>query len=160
MNDFQKEFAGHLFSSGTRTESHAAPAAIHGVGQLLRRAYYKALEHSSASIRQFGLTTRQAAAIREVATRGNMSQAELGTAIGMEPANVHGLVERLKKKGLISAERDSANPRRMRLSLTADGEKLAGPLHEAKLASEEAVLRRLDPSECELLLRLLSKITQ
>lgn len=131
---------------------------MHGIGQLLRRAYYKALEHSSQTVKPFDLTTRQAAAIREIAARGNMSQVELGAAIGMEPANVHGLVERLKKKGLISAERDLENPRRMRLLLTAQGAGLVEPLNMAKQVSEDLALRPLDAGERERLCQLLAKM--
>ena len=45
------------------------------------------------------------AALQAIARHGELSQAGLGHAIGMEPANVHGLVARLQKKGLISATR-------------------------------------------------------
>ncbi len=128
------------------------------VGHLLRRAYGLAKEHSTAGLRGHDVTPRQSAAIQSIFQNESMSQAELGEAIGMEPANVHGLVDRLKKKGLIAAERDPANPRRMRLTLTGRGKALHSRVLVVADESEEATLARLSPRERAQLVTLLRKL--
>ncbi|MBM3606978.1 MAG: MarR family transcriptional regulator [Alphaproteobacteria bacterium] len=65
---------------------------------MLRRAYQRALEISSQRLKEHELTPRQGMAIVAIGAHGAMSQAELGQDIAMEPANVSGLVDRLKKK--------------------------------------------------------------
>lgn len=128
------------------------------VGHLLRRAYYMAREQSSAAQRELDLTPRQGAAILSLSYNVSMSQAELGEAIGMEPANVHGLVDRLKKKDLINAVRDPDNPRRMRVSLSEKGKDLVQPVSDSALHSEEMTLAKLSERERVQLVELLRKL--
>lgn len=142
--------------SGADTEPDFAPHAP--VGHLLRRVYHKARETSAYLYRDFDVTPQQAAALFSVRRRGSLSQAEIGEAIAMEPANVHGLVARLKAKKLIEAERDPADPRRMRIRLSKDGEVVVTTLSDAAKLSEETTLSPLSPAERATLMRLLRKM--
>lgn len=128
------------------------------VGHLLRRAYHQAREYSQIRLREFDLTVRQSAALQSIAHHGALSQAEIGEAIGMEPANVHGLVDRLKKKGLIAVARDPANPRRLRVRLTRAGSALIDRLRDVAIAAEREALAKLTPREQEQFLSLLRKM--
>lgn len=128
------------------------------VGHLLRRAYHLAREQSQIRLKQLDITVRQSAALQALARHVALSQAEIGAAIGMEPANVHGLIDRLKRKGLIVAARDPANPRRMRVRLTEAGSGMIGELQKIALAAERDALAPLDSSEREQLVALLRKV--
>ncbi|MDF2116543.1 MarR family winged helix-turn-helix transcriptional regulator [Roseiarcaceae bacterium H3SJ34-1] len=138
------------------TEPDFAPHAP--VGHLLRRVYHKARETSADLYREFEVTPQQAAALFSIRRRASLSQAEIGEAIAMEPANVHGLIARLKAKKLIEAERDPADPRRMRIRLSKIGEDITAALAEAAKRSEEATLSALSTSERAALVRLLRKM--
>ncbi|HEV2573858.1 MAG TPA: MarR family transcriptional regulator [Beijerinckiaceae bacterium] len=142
--------------SGVDTEPDFAPHAP--VGHLLRRVYHKARETSAYLYRDFDVTPQQAAALFSIRRRGSLSQAEIGEAIAMEPANVHGLVARLKAKQLIEAERDPADPRRMRIHLTKEGEHVVATLADAAKLSEETTLSPLSTTERGTLMRLLRKM--
>lgn len=142
--------------SSAETEPDFAPHAP--VGHLLRRVYHKAREISAYMYRDFDVTPQQAAALFSIRRRGSLSQAEIGEAIAMEPANVHGLVARLKAKNLIEAERDPSDPRRMRIHLTKDGEQVVASLADAAKVSEETALSPLSSSERATLIRLLRKM--
>ncbi len=128
------------------------------VGHLLRRAYHLARECSQVRLREIDLTVRQSAAIQSIAHHGTLSQAEIGEAIGMEPANVHGLVDRLKKKGLIAAARDPTNSRRMRVKLTKAGSALIEQLQQVAVDAEREALEKLSPREQEHFVALLRKM--
>jgi DNA-binding MarR family transcriptional regulator len=138
------------------TEPDFAPHAP--VGHLLRRVYHKARETSADLYREFEVTPQQAAALFSIRRRASLSQAEIGEAIATEPANVHGLIARLKAKKLIEAERDPADPRRMRIRLSKIGEDVTAALSDSAKLSEETTLSALSPAERAALVRLLRKM--
>jgi DNA-binding MarR family transcriptional regulator len=141
---------------GQSSEPDFAPHAP--VGHLLRRVYHKARETSADLYREYEVTPQQAAALFSIRRRASLSQAEIGEAIAMEPANVHGLIARLKAKKLIEAERDPADPRRMRIRLSKVGEEITAAVAEAAKLSEETTLSALSPTERAALVRLLRKM--
>ncbi len=128
------------------------------VGHLLRRAYQLALENSARGFADLDLTPRQAAAVWEIHARGALSQRELGEAIGMDAPNVHGLVTRLLKRGVVARAKDKGDPRRNLLSLTPEGESIAALLPERARRSEEATLAALSPADRARLVQLLEAI--
>ena len=83
-----------------------------------------------------GVTPMQAATLMTL-HRGALSQADLGRAIGMEPANVHGLVARLKKLEFIDIEAHPTDQRQVRVALSESGERIA-----VKLAQLSASRRK------------------
>lgn len=139
-----------------------APADPRGptarVGHLLRRAYQIAQEHSTRAFADQDLTPRQAGAVWQLHQMGPLSQRELGDAIGMDAPNVHGLVQRLLKRGVVSRAQDATDPRRKLLSLTPAGKALARDLPERARRSEEATLEALTPQERATLVHLLTQI--
>ena len=126
--------------------------------QLLRRAYYFGREKALQNLSGIGVTERQAAALRAIAKSGPMTQTKLGAAIGMEPANVHGLIERLREKDLVSAERDPTNSKQKQVSLTRKGRLLVSKLLQAIEKAELEFFAKLTPQEQGQFLQLLAKI--
>ena len=100
----------------------------------------------------------QAAGVMTLFRRGPLSQAELGRAIGMEPANVHGLVARLKKLELIGVEAHPTDQRQVRVALSARGEAYAGQLAQLSAQSGDDTLEPLTPAEREQFMALLGRI--
>ena len=132
--------------------------AEHRVGHLLRRAYHKAKGNTTRLLKDLGITPMQAATIMTLHRRGPLSQADLGRAIGMEPANVHGLVARLKKQSLIDVEPHPTDQRQVRVALSAQGEHQAGAIARLSLQSAAETLAPLEPAERDHLMALLSRI--
>jgi len=125
---------------------------------LLRRAYYRAKSNTNRLLKGLGVTPMQAAGVMTLHRQGPLSQAELGRAIGMEPANVHGLVARLKKLGLINVEAHPTDQRQVRVALSESGERSAVKLAQLSAQSAEETLARLAPVERETLMELLGRI--
>ncbi len=125
---------------------------------MLRRAYYRAKSNTTRLLKGVGITPMQAATIMTLHRRGPLSQADLGRAIGMEPANVHGLVARLKKQALIDVEAHPTDQRQVRVALSPHGVRQAGAIAQLSLQSATEILDPLTPAEREQLMELLARI--
>ncbi len=109
-------------------------------------------------MRDIGVTPMQASAIMALRRDGPLSQAMLGRAIGMEPANVHGLVARLRKQRLVRTAAHPTDQRAVRITLTAAGERHASAVAHISAASAEATLQPLSPDERVVFLALLRRV--
>jgi DNA-binding MarR family transcriptional regulator len=89
------------------------------VGFLLRRAQQRHLSIFSDLIPEF--TPTQFAAMAKLYETGALSQNELGRQAGMDAATIKGVIDRLRKRGLISTKRDDRDQRRIYLDLTSEG---------------------------------------
>ncbi|MEO1161506.1 MAG: MarR family transcriptional regulator [Pseudomonadota bacterium] len=89
------------------------------VGFLLRRAQQRHLSIFSEYIPDF--TPTQFAAMAKLYEAGALSQNELGRQAAMDAATIKGVIDRLRKRGLISTRRDDRDQRRIYLDLTAEG---------------------------------------
>jgi DNA-binding MarR family transcriptional regulator len=132
--------------------------AEHRVGHLLRRAYHRAKGNTTRLLKDIGVTPMQAATIMTLRRRGPLSQADLGRAIGMEPANVHGLVARLKKQSLIDVDEHPSDQRQVIVALSSEGARQAGAIAELSLQSATETLEPLTPAERGHLMELLARI--
>jgi len=130
----------------------------HRVGHLLRRAYSVAKANTSAGLRELGITPMQAAAMMALRRAGTMSQAELGRAIGMERANIHGLVARMQKLEIVATAPDPTDARQVRIVLSAAGMRHTDEIARASAASAETTLAPLTTDERATLIALLGKI--
>jgi DNA-binding MarR family transcriptional regulator len=125
---------------------------------LLRRAYHRANGNTTRVLKDLGITPMQAACVMTLHRRGTISQAELGREIGMEAANVHGLVARLRKQNLVEVDEHPTDQRQVRIGLSADGERHAEPIARLTAKSADETLQPLAPSERETLMLLLRRI--
>jgi DNA-binding MarR family transcriptional regulator len=130
------------------------------IGHLLRRAYQVASANLTARLERHRLTPMQFAVLARLRERAPVSQNLLGRLVAMEPANIRDVVLRLKKRGLIRAERDGGDRRLILLSLSAAGAALVETLLPLSRESTAATLRPLNPHEGELLRDLLRRIAR
>lgn len=128
------------------------------IGHLLRRAYQVASANLTARLERHGLTPMQFAVLARLHERAPVSQNLLGRLVAMEPANIRDVVLRLKKRGLIRAERDRGDRRLILLSLTDPGEGLVDKLIPLSRDSTAATLKPLNARESALLRDLLRRI--
>ena len=75
----------------------------YNAGFLLRRSFKRSRKIMLDKISEYKLTPMQTSALHALVENGPTSQNKLGRYIGMEPGNMHGLVERLSKKILLPA---------------------------------------------------------
>lgn len=121
----------------------------------LRRSVYHDYIRTS---RQFGLTETQGDVLRTLLAYGAMSSAGLSRNLYMTPANITGVIDRLKNKGLVERIRQHADRRVTLISLTESGKDLSKQLPdpiENKLISG---LENLAPEQVQALAEAMKRI--
>lgn len=130
------------------------------VGFLLRRAYQRASANLIDQIGAHDLTPPQFATLARLYERGKVSQNLLGRLVAMEPANIRDVVQRLKKRRLISTERDPTDARLILVSLTAPGRSLMQELLPVEMDCTSKTLAPLDQNERKFLYDLLRRLAE
>lgn len=128
------------------------------VGFLLRLA---AQRHGALFQAQvpMDLTNTQFAALMKLAELGECSQNDLGRRTAMDVATIKGVIDRLRKKGLINQRHDPNDRRRALLSLSPAGVEAAEVLRAFGHQISAETLAPLSASERAQFLALLQKLT-
>lgn len=127
------------------------------VGFLLRRVTQRHLAIFSDAIPD--VTTTQFAALAKLCQLGPLSQNHLGRMTAMDAATIKGVVDRLRKQGLVETTGDPDDRRRLTVSLTAAGQAQFDKARDAALAISDATLAPLSDVEQATFLALLRKLT-
>jgi DNA-binding MarR family transcriptional regulator len=126
------------------------------VGFILRQVSQR---HTALFASRFGaLTATQWAALAKLAEVGATSQNQLGRLTAMDVATINGVVDRLHKKGLVSAAVDIADARRRVLDLTAQGRRYVEEMSAVALEVSSQTLAPLSVKESATFLALLRKL--
>lgn len=126
------------------------------IGYLLRLANQRHLEIFNRLMPD--LTPTQFAVLARLNEMGPLSQNELGRQVAMDAATTNGVVERLNKKGLIKIAADTKDRRRLKISLSPNGQKTTTQAIEiaARISAETSDC--LTVAESSQLVRLLIKL--
>tara|TARA_R110000850_G_scaffold125114_3_gene243332 strand:+ start:1696 stop:2148 length:453 start_codon:yes stop_codon:yes gene_type:complete len=135
----------------------AAPYQLEDqVGFKLRLANQRHLEIFNQ--RMPDITPTQFAVLAKLRDEVCISQNQLGRLVGMDAATTKGVVDRLRKKGLVQSTPSETDMRRLEISLTDAGKDFsASAIGIAHDISAETV-SNLTPREVERLLTLLDKL--
>lgn len=128
------------------------------VGHLLRRVFHKARNRMQRKISDTGLSPMQTAALTCLKKKGPTSQNKLGRRIGMEPGNVHGLVDRLLKKGVITSNYVDDGPGLHILDLTDEGHKIVDEVIPLGEEANKETLAPLTAAERQKFLEYLRRL--
>jgi MarR family transcriptional regulator for hemolysin len=91
-------------------------------------------------------------------TNQRASATQIRHALRMPAPHVTTLVDRLRERGLVQRSRDPHDGRAVRITLTLEGQSLAGRLRAASEHMEDGVQAALTGAERTQLRRLLSKL--
>jgi DNA-binding MarR family transcriptional regulator len=134
------------------------PALVRNTGYLLSRLGFYASRQFAERLATVGLTPRMWGAMNLLDHEGDVSQQQLGRAIGMDPSSVVSTIDELEAKGWVERRRHPTDRRAYALHITDAGhETLAGarrlaggtqnellaPLDEAERAQLHGLLLRL-----------------
>ena len=98
------------------------------------------------------------AVLAALAEFGPLSQAELGRRLGLDRANVNGIVTRLERDGQLRRTPDPRDRRRLVLTPTIQGSGRLADLEHLATEVQDALLAPLDQAEREQLRSLLDKV--
>ena len=127
------------------------------IGYVMRRATQRHLTIFADLMT--GLTTTQFATLARLHELGPMSQNHLGRATAMDAATIKGVVGRLSAQGLVQAQPDPGDRRRLTVSLTAEGIAVIEASYDLAGQVTARTLQPLNDREQVLLLALLSRLT-
>ncbi|WP_246107267.1 MarR family winged helix-turn-helix transcriptional regulator [Puniceibacterium confluentis] len=126
------------------------------IGFKLRLANQKHLEVFARLMPD--VTPTQFAVMAKLRDEGTISQNQLGRLVGMDAATTKGVVDRLRKKGLLQSAPSQTDLRRLDISLTEEGRAFADQaVITARRISQETVTN-LTAREVDRLLDLLDKL--
>ena len=104
----------------------------------------------------FNLTVSQFAALRALQEFENgCTMSELAEAARQISATMTGIVDRLVERGVIDRQRDPADRRSVRISLTKDGTELLETIRQQKRVRLRQFLAKLSPSERQDFVRMI-----
>ncbi|SEP76796.1 MarR family winged helix-turn-helix transcriptional regulator [Thalassovita taeanensis] len=127
------------------------------VGFLLRRATQRHLTIFSGLIP--AITSTQFAALSKLCELGPTSQNALGRATAMDAATIKGVIDRLRKKGLITSRRDPDDQRRIFVAASEAGSALYHDTVQSAQKVSEETLSPLSKAEQTVFLEFLSRLT-
>jgi DNA-binding MarR family transcriptional regulator len=127
------------------------------VGYILRRANQRHLTIFAEHIPV--LTPTQFAALAKLCELGAVSQNELGRQTSMDGATIKGVVDRLRKRNLVSTRPNADDQRRLFVEASAQGRELYNDNIVAAHNISEKTLQNLSGAERKTLIALLSKLT-
>lgn len=128
------------------------------IGHLLRRAYQKHTAHFQAFIPDSQLTAGQFVALCCIRDHHGASLADIVKATVIDQATIRGVVDRLKQRGLVAVEHDSADRRKIAIRLTPEGSALVSAMEPFALQITESTYGALNPGERFALQFLLQKM--
>ena len=130
------------------------------VGVALRFAYQRAAAVLTEEIRDLSLTPIQVSVLARLHERGPTTQNRLGRSLGMEPANVRDVVQRLARRGLVALEEVPEDRRALLVTVTPDGAELFAAVWPRAEAANARTLSRLTPHERSALADILRRLGQ
>lgn len=104
------------------------------------------------------VTAMQWAALSKLYEEKSCSQNLLGRLTSMDAPTIKGVIERLRKRGLITDEPDPDHKRRLVIKLTDEGRAVVEANADAAHAISRETLRPLSPREEERFVELLKKL--
>ncbi len=141
-----------------KVERTSAPYVLDDqIGFVLRRVTQRHIGIFSAAISE--VTTTQFAAMARLAELGPMSQNHLGRATAMDAATIKGVVDRLRREGLVTTTDDPADRRRLTVALSPAGRAMFDRLAPVALRISADTAAPLSAPERAQLLDLLGRLT-
>lgn len=128
------------------------------IGLLIRRAHQRASAIFAQHFAHSGLSPLQFTALIKIRDEGSVSQNHLGRLVFTDPATIMGVVARLHDRGFVRRLPDPRDKRRMLLTITSTGLKLAEDLERVGHEVTAETLAPLTKSECTQLYDLLAKL--
>ena len=125
------------------------------IGFVMRRVVQRHIAIFSSLIPD--LTPTQFAALAKLCELGQASQNELGRLTSMDVATIKGVVDRLRGRGLVSAEPLTSDKRRLILTPTPQGKALYRKLVSRAREVSQQTLSPLSEAESQQLMVLLKK---
>jgi DNA-binding MarR family transcriptional regulator len=106
------------------------------------------------------ITVAQLKSLFFISNQGSSHLGQLAAALGVTPANVTGIVNRLVKHNLVTRSENEQDRRMLLLKTTRQGEELLANLRERRRSIMAEILARLSADELAILARGLTSLVK
>ena len=106
------------------------------------------------------LSMSQAEVLTYLSDNGETTMGELSDYVCVSLSAMTGVVDRLVQKGAVSRDRDEADRRVVKVTLTQEGKRLAAEVAQVKKVQAVAVLGALDESDRKQLLGIMAELAE
>lgn len=130
------------------------------IGHLLRKAYQRHLAIFQKLACDPQLTSVQFVTLCALRDHGASTQTDLIRATGIDQATIRGIIERLRKRGLIHSSSDSSDRRKVIVQLAPEGRALLERMIPCAVTVSELTMADLDPVERAALMLILRKMIE
>lgn len=139
------------------------PALVRNTGYLISRLGYYASRHFAERLATVGLTPRMWGAMNMLEFEGDVSQQQLGRAVGMDPSSMVSTIDELEAKGWVERRRHPTDRRAYALHITDAGRETLMRARRLAGGAQNELLAPLDDVERaqlhDLLLRLVTAMS-
>ncbi len=141
-------------------EAEAGDATlVSGFGLLIFRLARASAWRLGRSLTGSGLRWPEFAVLHHLDAQGPIAQRDLALALRIQPSNLVALLDQLEERGLLARSPDSADRRRHRVELSADGRRAVKQARQATRRAESELLEPLSPQERREFQALLVRLT-
>ncbi|MFL5318552.1 MAG: MarR family winged helix-turn-helix transcriptional regulator [Myxococcaceae bacterium] len=124
-------------------------------------AVHHALQTTSKRMeREIGITGPQRLVLRVLNQRPGLSAGELSRALHTDPSTLTGILRRLEERKLVQRTADSADARRVRLNVTAEGKRHARERTGTVEAAVKEALEKLSPDSVRQSRKVLTALAE
>ena len=138
------------------------PALVRNTGYLISRLGFYAAKRFAERLATVGLTPRMWGAMNMLDHEGDVSQQQLGRAIGMDPSSMVSTIDELEAKGWVQRGRHPTDRRAYALHITEAGRETLTQARRLAGVAQNELLAPLDDAERaqlhDLLLRLAAAV--
>lgn len=131
-----------------------------GLGYLLREAYRAFSRELDRRLDAHSITHSQWVLMWFLRRAGSLTPLELSRAVGIKKASATGVIESLRVRGFLVAERDQQDGRKMNLSLTTYGVDAMEEMSECVWQANQQVHAGFSKQDLETLQILLQRIAK
>lgn len=114
------------------------------------------LQYKSVNFTKLDVTMDQLKSLIFVQLRGSSNLRHLAEELGITPANMTGIADRLSASGLVNRRQNPEDRREQLLELTDEGEELLNALRDRMIKEESEILNHLNSEELGALITGLS----
>jgi DNA-binding MarR family transcriptional regulator len=123
------------------------PALIRNTGYLLSRLGFIGSRQFAELLATVGLTTRTWAAMNALDHEGDVTQQQLGRAIGMDPSSMVSTIDELESQGWVERRRHPTDRRAYALHITDAGRATLTNARRLARGAQNELLAPLDDAE-------------
>ena len=150
-----------MMTTSPTSSSSPVQADIEAVENIMLQLGWATHRQLAQELAEFNLTVPQFAAMRALQRfEDGCTMSELAEAARQISATMTGIVDRLVERELLTRQRDPADRRALRVSLTASGEELLETIKRQEHVRLRQFLEELSPSERRDFMRLIQKYLQ